>query len=269
MQFPYGARKLKSFDIYESYSPKTLEKLNSITGELNEHKKKLSDYIRWYLNEREKLGVPKPDTERLCRALAFPDFLADKVIRGTGSYTPEQLSGEEGLLQFYKNMYDFAFLKFASKDFINSLKPEQIKALQTDVNELGVYAGIYLKIEAAGSVYNPLNLSYFPNGNPFDSMMDIMKLGSLIVRFKYVSRDGSEPVEKVVSYHTMKSVVGHELAVHIEGDKKFSMYKTWGYGDEKLTPLERRYENIIIRWGKNDARRARDGVEDKRDTFLY
>lgn len=42
----------------------------------------------------------------------------------------------------------------------------------------------------------------YPSGNPFDHVVDIMKLGAIITRFKNVSRDGSlPPQERLVSYY--------------------------------------------------------------------
>lgn len=38
------------------------------------------------------------------------------------------------------------------------------------------------------------------------------------------------------------------LGVHVQGDQKFSMYKQWGHGDERLVPIYAEYENMIIRW---------------------
>lgn len=31
------------------------------------------------------------------------------------------------------------------------------------------------------------------------------------------------------------------------------MYKQWGHGDERLVPIYREYENMIIRWGKEEV----------------
>ena len=59
-----------------------------------------------------------------------------------------------------------------------------------------------------------------------------MSQGALIIRFKYVSGNKSllPPEEKV-------------LGVHIEGEKKFSMVKQWGEGDERLLPIYPQYAN--------------------------
>jgi hypothetical protein len=100
--------------------------------------------------------------------------------------------------------------------------------------------------------------------------------GAIITRFKYVSRDGFlPPHERVVSYHILdySSPSRNEqvLAVHVEGDKKFSMYKKWGDGDEKLRPFYPEYRDTVIRWGKDEAqdvvlhRGKRYGAEE----FLY
>jgi hypothetical protein len=72
-----------------------------------------------------------------------------------------------------------------------------------------------------------------------------MSQGALIIRFKYVSGNKSllPPEEKV-------------LGVHIEGEKKFSMVKQWGEGDERLLPIYPQYANTIIRWGKEEVEKA-------------
>jgi len=73
---------------------------------------------------------------------------------------------------------------------------------------------MYCDIETVKS--DPLISNEYPYGNPFDHIIDIMSHGTIIIRFKYVSRNGSPPEEKVVSYHLMnfkKKVLG----VHVEG----------------------------------------------------
>jgi hypothetical protein len=50
------------------------------------------------------------------------------------------------------------------------------------------------------------------------------------------------------------------------------MYKQWGHGDERLVPIYPEYENMIIRWGREEVveavmkgnKRNEDGNE-----FLY
>ena len=65
-----------------------------------------------------------------------------------------------------------------------------------------------------------------------DDIVDIMNNGSVIIRFKYVSRNQSTPQENLVSYHLMEFKGKRVLGVHIQGDSKFSMCKQWGEGDE-------------------------------------
>ena len=43
------------------------------------------------------------------------------------------------------------------------------------------------------------------------------------------------------------------LGVYIEEEKKFSMYKQWGEGDERLLPVYPEYADTIIRWGKEEV----------------
>ena len=43
------------------------------------------------------------------------------------------------------------------------------------------------------------------------------------------------------------------LACIYKETKKFSMYKQWGEGDERLLPIYPEYQNTIIRWGKEEA----------------
>ena len=87
-----------------------------------------------------------------------------------------------------------------------------------------------------------------------------MSQGALIIRFKYVSGNKSllPPEEKV-------------LGVHIEGERKFSMYKQWGEGDERLLPIYPEYTNTIIRWGKEEVEEAiiNKNKRDNAQEFLY
>ena len=116
----------------------------------------------------------------------------------------------------------------------------------------------------------------YPSGNPFDHIVDIMKLGAIITRFKYISRDGSlPPQERLATFHILDyskhSRSERVLAVHIEGDKKFSLYKKWGDGDEKLGPMYPEYQGTIIRWGKEEAEDAvlHRGKPYGEEEFLY
>ncbi|MDE1869354.1 MAG: hypothetical protein KGH60_05345, partial [Candidatus Micrarchaeota archaeon] len=82
------------------------------------------------------------------------------------------------------------------------------------------------------------------------------------------SRDGAEPVEKIATYHPMRAKDAILLAVHVHGDKTFSMARIWGEGDEKLKPLCERYEGRIIRWGRQDVLDALNGTNRKKE-HLY
>ena len=69
---------------------------------------------------------------------------------------------------------------------------------------------MYYDIEAIKS--DPRISDEYPYGNPFDHIIDIMKHGAIIVRFKYVSNNRSlPPEEKAVSYHIMNFIkfLGH------------------------------------------------------------
>ena len=131
---------------------------------------------------------------------------------------------------------------------------------------------MYYDIETIKS--DPLISDEYPYGNPFDHIIDIMKHGAIIVRFKYVSNNKSlPPEEKVVSYHIMNFKGKDVLGVHVQGDQRFSMYKQWGSGDERLEPIYPEYENMIIRWGKEEVVEAvmkgNRTNDDGNNEFLY
>src|ERR671939_600134 len=130
---------------------------------------------------------------------------------------------------------------------------------------------MYYDVEIIKS--DPLIADEYPHGNPFDHIIDIMSQGAIIIRFKYVSRNKSSLVtkEKVVSYHLMDFQNKKVLGVHIEGEKKFSMYKQWGEGDERLLPIYPEYANTIIRWGKQEVEEAviNKNKRDNAREFLY
>ncbi|MGB7953335.1 MAG: hypothetical protein WCF23_05090 [Candidatus Nitrosopolaris sp.] len=116
---------------------------------------------------------------------------------------------------------------------------------------------------------DPLISNEYPSGNPFDDVVDVMIYGAIIIRFKYVSRDQSSPQEKLVSYHLMDFKDKKVLGVHIQGDDKFSMYKQWGQGDERLVPIYPDYNNTAIRWGREELLeyllKGKGDREDRRD----
>ena len=159
------------------------------------------------------------DIPRLCRALAVPGQLAENFIQTDGK--AEQYLAEE----LYKTQYQIVqtlqrhfYFKNDEDDnnnlIISNLNKTQKEAIYTDINELAVYSKMYCDIETVKS--DPLISNEYPYGKPFDHIIDIMSHGTIIIRFKYVSRNGSPPEEKVVSYHLMnfkKKVLG----VHVEG----------------------------------------------------
>ena len=59
------------------------------------------------------------------------------------------------------------------------------------------------------------------------------------------------------------------LGVHIEGEKKFNMYKQWGEGDERLLQIYPEYADTIIRWGKEEVEEAIINERDSPREFLY
>ena len=127
---------------------------------------------------------------------------------------------------------------------------------------------MYYDIEIVKS--DPLVAEEYPHGNPFDHIIDIMDQGAIIIRLKYVSRNNSlPPEEKVVSYHLMNFENRKVLGVHIEGEKKFNMYKQWGEGDERLLPIYPEYADTIIRWGKEEVEEAIINERDSSREFLY
>jgi hypothetical protein len=270
--------KLYSLDPNTSYDFRTLDELNVLCGTLNESKSKLSTSLQYYLQKyRQILDIP-----RLCRALAIPGELAENFINAGKSeqqYAAEDESDKVQYLpvinQIVQTLQRYLYLKNNDGNENNSsliasnLSNNQKEAIYTDINELAVYSKMYYDIETVK--LDPLIADEYPHGNPFDHIIDIMGQGAIIIRFKYVSRNGSlPPEEKMVSYHLMDFEGKKVLGVHIEGEKKFNMYKQWGEGDERLLPIYPEYANTIIRWGKEEVEEA---IVNKRDDnameFLY
>lgn len=272
--------KLDSFDPNTSYRFRTLNELNVLSTTLNKSKSKLSTSLQYYLQKyRQILDIP-----RLCRALAIPGELAENFIKA--SRLEQQYAAEDELDKvqnlpidrIVQTLQRYLYLNNNIENgndsennlIVSDLSNIQKDAIYTDINELAVYSKMYYDIETVKS--DPLIADEYPHGNPFDHIIDIMRNGAIIIRFKYVSRNKSDlpPQEKVVSYHPMDFENKKVLGVHIEGEKRFSMYKQWGEGDEKLLPIYPEYANTIIRWGKEEAEEAVN--KNKRDNakeFLY
>lgn len=275
--------KLHSFDPKTSYRFRTLNELNVLSSIINESKSQLSTSLQYYLQKyRQILDIP-----RLCRALAIPGELAENFIKAGRSeqqYTAEDELDKVQYLpiinQIVQTLQRYLYLKNnvekgnnSSKNnlIVSNLSNNQKEAIYTDINELVVYLKMYFDIETVKS--DPLIADEYPHGNPFDHIIDIMSQGAIIIRFKYVSRNKSllPPEEKVVSYHLMDFENKKVLGVHIEGEKKFSMYKQWGEGDERLLPIYPEYANTIIRWGKEEVEEAiiNRNKRDNAKEFLY
>ena len=60
----------------------------------------------------------------------------------------------------------------------------------------------------------------------------------------------------MVSYHLMDFENKKVLGVHIEGDKKFNMYKQWGEGDGKTFANLSRMQEPYNKVGKRGSRRS-------------
>jgi hypothetical protein len=274
--------KLHSFDPNSSFRFRTLNELNVLSTTLNESKSKLSTSLQYYLRKyRQILDIP-----RLCRALATPGELAENFIKAgrlEQQYTAKDELDKVQYLpiidQIVQTLQRYLYLKNSNQGNNNSknslivskLSNSQKQAIYTDINELAVYSQMYYEIETIKS--DPLIADEYPHGNPFDHIIDIMSQGAIIIRFKYVSRNKSllPLAEKVVSYHLMEFENKKVLGVHIEGEKKFSMYKQWGEGDERLLPIYPQYVNTIIRWGKEEVEEViiNKNKRDNAKEFLY
>jgi hypothetical protein len=275
--------ELHSFDPNTNFRFRTLNELNLLSTTLNESKSKLSTSLQYYLRKyRQILDIP-----RLCRALAIPGELAENFIkagRQEQQYTAKDELDKVQYLpiinQVVQTLQGYLYLKNSNSNqgnnniknnlIVSNLSNIQKEAIYTDINELAVYSKMYYNIETVKS--DPLITNEDPYGNPFEHIVDIMSQGAIIIRFKYVSRKKSlPPEEKVVSYHLMDYENKKVLGVHIEGEKKFSMYKQWGEGDERLLPIYPEYANTIIRWGKEEAEEAiiNKNKRDNAKEFLY
>ena len=275
--------KLHSFDPNTSFRFRTLNELNVLSTTLNESKSKLSTSLQYYLQKyRQVLDIP-----RLCRALAIPGELAENFIKAdrleqqyTAKDELDQVQYLPIINQIVQTLQRYLYLLNSNQGnnnnskndlIVSKLSNNQKEAIYTDINELAVYSQMYYDIETVKS--DPLIADEYPHGNPFDHIIDIMSQGAIIIRFKYVSRNKSllSSEEKVVSYHLMEFENKKVLGVHVEGEKKFSMYKQWGEGDERLLPIYPQYANTIIRWGKEEVEEAiiNKNKKDYAKEFLY
>ena len=266
--------KLSSFDPKISYRSRTLDELNSLCNVINDCKYKLSNCLQYYLQKYKQLL----DIPRLCRALAIPGELAEQFVEAnkTKQYTDGLVTQSTNQIADILQSYFFYLQNDNGKNKLiaSDLNNKQKEAIHTDIKELAIYSKMYYDIETIKS--DPLISDEYPYGNPFDHIIDIMKHGAIIVRFKYVSNNKFlPPEEKVVSYHIMNFKGKDVLGVHVQEDQKFSMYKQWGHGDERLVPIYPEYENMTIRWGREEVveavmkgnKRNKDGNDG--NEFLY
>jgi hypothetical protein len=257
--------KLHSFDPNTSYRLRTLNELNALSSTLNESKSELSTSLQYYLQKyRQVLDIP-----RLCRALAIPGELAENFIKAGEVEQQYAARNELDKVQYLPIVHTLQRYLYLNNLIVSNPSNNQKEAIYTDINELAVYSKMYYDIETVKS--DPLIADEYPHGNPFDHIIDIMSQGAIIIRFKYVSRNNSilPPEEKVVSYHLMNFENKKVLGVHIEGEKKFCMYKQWGEGDERLLPIYPEYAGTIIRWGKEEVEEAIINKRNSSREFLY
>jgi hypothetical protein len=183
------AMKLYSFDPNTSYRFRTLDELNVLSSTINESKSKLSMSLQYYLQKyRQILDIP-----RLCRALAIPGELAENFINAGKSeqqYTSEDELDKVQYLpivnKIVQNLQRYLYLKnngcndSNNNILVSNLSNNQKQAIYTDINELAVYSKMYYDIETIKS--DPLIADEYPHGNPFDYIIDIMKLAIIKIK---------------------------------------------------------------------------------------
>lgn len=209
------ACKLTSVNI----KPNDFPNLNMI----NAYKDSISETIGWYLENREKFGA-ELDINRKCRALGIPAWIVGINIQSPELETAWKDIGTQ-------------LVKYTMK----SKSGKSVKCCRVDVNELGIYSKMYQEIDYVKGMLP----DFYPKGNPFADIMELINLGAIVIRFKYVKIADEKPEEKLITYHLGKY---KKLWVHIEGDKYFVGWKYWGEGDEKI----RTDYDVKIRWGIDD-----------------
>jgi len=164
-------------------------------------KDNISNTIGWYLNNRQKFGC-KLDINRKCRALGIPSFISGINIQNSD----------------LDNAYDSLKKQLTKYALEKNGKPS--KHCIHDIHELAIYVKMYQEIEY--SKYK--HPKYYPHGNPFNNILDLMNLGAVIIRFKYVKQQNKIPTEKLITYHLWSK---KRLLIHIEADNLFVGWKYW------------------------------------------
>lgn len=224
------ACKLTSINI----KPRTIKELNKQLPMINAYKKTISETIGWYLENREKFGI-ELDINRKCRALGIPAWIV-----GINIQSPE--------LETAWKTIATQLVKYTMKK-----NRKSVKCCKVDVNELGIYSKMYQEIEYVKGILP----DFYPKDNPFTDIMELMNLGAVIIRFKYIKIANLESEEKLITYHLWRN---NRLLVHIEGFNHFIGWKYWGEGDEMIRNVFTNID-VKIRWGIDDF--------DKRRKFTY
>lgn len=252
------ARGYKGFDPAVSFAPKTLGQLNQLTHELNQIKHRLSSKLDFYLRFPDRYPV---DISRRCRALAVPDAIVQRYWNYLKDARPLKKVRRTGDPKRAQALRDALFAVPYDRTVSGN-------ARLIDIGELGVYADMYDGID---QVWNHVP-EHFPSGNPFDEVMELLRLGAVIARYKYVAHPGGKRSarDQMVTYHRLAEAGGPDdlLAVHIEGDDEFSLKKRWGEGDEKLVPVSPKHSGTIVRWGETDRDAALQGKKPD-EPYLY
>ena len=225
-------RRLDNSNLLNNIRIKPTSKYNlqNYLLEINRLKNNISWVIGYYLNNRQRFGC-KLDLERKCRALGIPVFLSGINISNTD----------------LDNAYDSLKKQLTKHTIQKNDKPS--KHCSHDIRELAIYAKMYQEIEYAKSKHP----RFYPHGNPFSKILQLINLGAVIIRFKYVKVNDKKPVEKLITYHLWSK---KRLLIHIEGDNYFVGWKYWGEGDEKIHYFDDT-DKIQIRWGIFDFGRKR------------
>ena len=78
--------------------------------------------------------------------------------------------------------------------FKTDLTYKQKEAIYTDINELSIYLKMYYDVESVKS--DPIISHEYPSETSFDHILDTMRYGAVMIRFKFVSRNSAHPIEE-------------------------------------------------------------------------
>ena len=242
-----SVRLLCSINIENIFTYRPISDINDMCAQLNTLKKKSTDAFRPFISE---------STKTLCHSMGNPLKVAEDII---------ELEGKNDLLNSLLKIVNILSNKYAMWASIAAMTGDcQYPETSLVFDEQQDHPSSYRKEIAHMARYYRLHLGSFlaielakelkryPSmykDNRFESIIKLYEIGCADYIFNFVvDITDNTREEKLVTPILMNLKDGNKkvLAVHVYGDEKIRLWKTWGDGYDTLYDIKGNRSNIYM-----------------------